>query len=185
MAHTRSDEARTWGTGWWQAILLGLVLILAGLYILMNAAGATVVSAIVFGIALLVAGLFEIVQAFWAQHWAGLLWRLLLGAFYAIAGAVLVADPVAASVLVTLVFAAALIASGIVRIVMALQDWHRLGWLLLASGIVGVLAGLIILAKWPFDGLWVFGLVVGIDLVLHGAWWVAIGWTGQSEPRAA
>lgn len=135
-----------------------------------NAIAATVVSAIVFGIALLVAGLFEIVQSFWAPHWGGFFWRLLVGAFYAIGGAVLFADPLAASVLLTLAFAAALIASGAVRLFLALQHWQRFGWLLFASGVVGILAGLVILAKWPLSGLWVFGLVVGIDLLLHGAW---------------
>lgn len=76
----------TWGTSWWQSILLGIVLMLAGVVILRNAVAATVVSVIVFGIALLIAGLFEIVQSFWAPHWSGLFWRLLVGALYAIAG---------------------------------------------------------------------------------------------------
>ena len=171
----------TSGTSWWQSILLGIIFMLAGLFMLQNAVLATVVSAIAFGIALLIAGLFEIVQAFWAPHWSGMFWRLLVGALYAVGGVVLVADPLAASVVLTLVFAAALIASGIMRISLALAHWDRFGWLLLASGIIGVLAGLVILFKWPLSGLWVFGLVVGIDLLLHGAWWVASGWTAR-EP---
>jgi uncharacterized membrane protein HdeD (DUF308 family) len=151
------------------------VFMFAGLFVLRNAVLATVVSAIVFGVALLVAGVFEIAQAFWAEHWSGLFWRLLLGALYAVAGVVLVADPLAASVLLTLAFSAALIASGVMRIYLALAYWERYGWLLLASGIVGVLAGLVVFLKWPLSGLWVFGLVVGIDLVLHGVWWVVSG----------
>ncbi|MFZ1105260.1 MAG: HdeD family acid-resistance protein [Hyphomicrobiaceae bacterium] len=175
MTHTGTAPHSAWGTSWWQSVLLGIVFMIAGLFVLRNAVLATVVSAIVFGIALLVAGLFEIVQAFWAEHWSGLFWRLLVGALYAVGGAVLVADPLAASVLLTLVFSVALIASGVMRIYLALAYWHRYGWLLLASGIVGVLAGLVVLLKWPLSGLWVFGLVVGIDLVLHGAWWVVSG----------
>ena len=173
------------GRSWWQPIVLGIVLIVAGLFMLRNAVAATVISAIVFGIALLVAGIVEIIYSFWAPHWGRFFWGLLVGAFYAIAGAVLVADPLAASVLLTLVFAAAMIASGAVRIFLAVQDWQPFGWLLLASGIVGILAGLVILAKWPLSGLWVFGLVVGIDLLLHGIWWVAHGWTARHEPRPA
>lgn len=185
MAHTGSTPhpAADWGTSWWQSVLLGIVLMVAGLFVLSNAVVATVVSAIVFGIALLVAGLFEIVQAFWAPHWSGTFWRLLVGAFYAIGGAALVADPLAASVVLTLVFAAALIASGAMRIFLAVQRWQQFGWLLLASGIVGILAGLVILAKWPLSGLWFLGLVVGIDLLLHGAWWLASGWSARGAPR--
>ena len=186
MTHTGSapHSTGTWEANWWQSILLGIVLIVAGLFVLRNAVAATVVSAIAFGIALLVAGLFEIVQSLWAPHWGGFFWRLLVGVFYAIGGAVLVADPLAASVLLTLAFAAALIASGAVRIFLAFAHWEQFGWLLLASGIVGILAGLVILFKWPLSGLWVFGLVVGVDLLLHGAWWVVSGWAAREELRA-
>ena len=185
MSYTGGEPhpAEGWGTSWWQSILLGFVFILGGLFVLRNSVLATVVSALVFGAALLVVGLFEMIQAFWAPHWSGVIWRLLIGALYAVGGAALVADPVAASVLLTLAFAAALIASGVARIVFAFGHWDRFGWLLLLSGLVGVLAGLVILLKWPLSGLWVFGLAVGIDLLLHGLWWVVSGWTARDEPR--
>ena len=59
------------------------------------------------------------------------------------------------------------------------------GWLLLLSGLVGVLAGLVILFKWPLSGLWVFGLAIGLDLVLHGLWWVVSGLTTREEAGSA
>jgi uncharacterized membrane protein HdeD (DUF308 family) len=173
------------GRSWWQPVLLGIVLILAGLFMLRNAVAATVVTAIVFGVALLVAGIFEVIHSFWAPHWGGFLGKLLVGAFYAVGGAVLVADPLAASVVLTLVFAAAMFASGAVRMYLAVQDWHPLNALLFTSGIVGILASFVIVAKWPLSGLWVFGLMVGIDLLLHGIWWVVHGWTARHEPRPA
>jgi uncharacterized membrane protein HdeD (DUF308 family) len=163
------------GTSRWATIALGVLLILAGLFVLGDIVAVTVVSAILFGIALVVAGVFEVIHSFAASHWGGFLLRLLVGAFYMIGGAILIANPVAASELMTLAFAAALIASGAARIFLAFEYWDRFGSLLLASGIVGILAGLVILLKWPLSGLWVLGLVVGIDLLLHGAWWVMFG----------
>ena len=156
MAHTGSmpHQTGTWGASWWQSILLGIILVAAGLFVLRNAVAATVVSALVFGGVLFATGILEIIHSFWAPHWGGFFWRLLVGVFYAIGGAILFADPLAASVLLTLAFAAALIASGAVRIFMAIQHWEKFGWLLLASGIVAILAGLVILAKWPLSGLW-------------------------------
>jgi uncharacterized membrane protein HdeD (DUF308 family) len=183
--NTAPQAAGTSGTAWWQSILLGIVLILAGLFVLRDAIAATVVSAIAFGVALLVAGLFEMFQSFWAPHWGGVLWRLAVGALYAIGGGALIADPSAASAVVTLAFAVALIASGAVRVFLAVRHWQRLGWLLAASGIVGILGGVVILLKWPLSGLWVFGLAVGVDLLLHGGWWVVSGWITreEAEPR--
>ena len=87
----------------------------------------------------------------------------------------LITDPARASVVLTLVFALSLIASGFVRIFQAIQYWQWFGWLLLVSGIVEIVAGLVILSKWPLSGLWVLGFVVGIDLLLHGLWWISLG----------
>ena len=63
----------------------------------------------------------------------------------------------------------------LVRLRLAREYWHRQGGLLLSSALVGILAGLIGLTKWPIDGLFTLGLVVGIDLLLHGAWWIMLG----------
>ncbi|HVJ79238.1 MAG TPA: DUF308 domain-containing protein, partial [Hyphomicrobium sp.] len=79
----------------------------------------------------------------------------------------------------------ALIASGIVRIVQAVQYWEWFGGLLLFSGIVGILAGAIILSKWPVSGLWVLGAVVGVDLLLHGFWWISLGSRLRRERHSA
>jgi uncharacterized membrane protein HdeD (DUF308 family) len=87
----------------------------------------------------------------------------------------LVRNPLGASVILTLVFAISLIASGIVRVFQAYQYWRWSGDILLLSGIVGIVAGLVILFKWPVSGLWVLGLVVGVDLLLHGIWWISLG----------
>ena len=183
MAHTDAAPAGAWRASWWQSALLGVILIVAGMLVLRDATAATVVSAIVFGFALLCAGFAEIVQAFGAPHWSGVVWRLLVGVLYAIGGGVLVADPLAASTVLTLAFAMALIASGAVRLLLAVRHWQRLGWLLFASGIIGILGGLVILLKWPLSGLWVLGLAVGTDLVLHGIWWVASSWTAREEQQ--
>jgi len=180
--HTTTHLTETWSTSWWQSLLLGAVLMIAGVYILLNAVSATIISAVIFGIALLIAGLFEIVQAFWAPHWSGVFWRLVLGVFYAIGGGVLIADPISASVLLTLAFAAAMIASGVVRIFLAFDNWEAYGWLLLLSGLVGILAGVVLISKWPIAGLWFFGAVIGVDLILHGLWWFSLGFTQRHEP---
>jgi uncharacterized membrane protein HdeD (DUF308 family) len=42
----------------------------------------------------------------------------------------------------------------------------------------------VILLKWPLSGLWVLGLAVGTDLVLHGFWWVASSWTAREEQQS-
>jgi uncharacterized membrane protein HdeD (DUF308 family) len=82
--------------------------------------------------------------------------------------------PVSTELVMTLLLAALLLVSGVFRIVAALS--MRLpywGWTL-ASGILNVLLGLLIWAEWPFSGLWVIGLFVGIELIFSGWMWVMI-----------
>lgn len=172
-------------TSWWGALLLGAVLVAAGLFILGDVVLATVISAIAIGLMLLVAGASEVIHAFSAPHWRGFALRILIGALYGIGGAALIADPLSASVVLTFVFALALIVSGVVRIFQSFQYWKWSGSLLLLSGVIGIIAGFVILAKWPVSGLWVLGTLVGIDLLLHGVWWIALGWQLRGEPRAA
>jgi uncharacterized membrane protein HdeD (DUF308 family) len=47
---------------------------------------------------------------------------------------------------------------------------------MLASGLFGVLAGLVILTGFPMTGLWVLGLLLGIDLLSHGIGWLTLAW---------
>ena len=53
---------------------------------------------------------------------------------------------------------------------MALLADPRLGTR--ALGAVAIFAGGVILSGWPASGLWVLGLFLGIDLVMHGVWWI-------------
>lgn len=183
MTLTSASSARLGiGGSPWGAIWLGGVLILAGLFVLADAVAANAASTILFGLALLAAGGFEIVHALWVPHWGAFFLRLLLGLFYAISGAMLTAYPLASSNALTIAFAAALIASGAVRLCLAREYWQRHGRLLLSSGSIGILAGLIVLLKWPISGVWALGLVVGIDLLLHGLWWIAFGLSLRHQP---
>jgi uncharacterized membrane protein HdeD (DUF308 family) len=168
----------------WGAIWLGGILVLAGVFVLADIVAARHASTLLFGLALLVAGIFEIVHTVRAPQAGAFLLRLLLGAFYVISGGMLTAHPLTTSRVLPFTFAAALIASGLVRLRLAKDYWQRQGGLLLSSGLVGILAGLIALAKWPIDGLWALGLVVGIDLLLHGGWWVVFGLSLKQQANA-
>ena len=165
----------------WVHALLGAVLVLAGLYMASNAVLATILTLKLLGLALIVSGVVEVVSALWAGSWGRFFLAIVAGILYVAAGAITLSQPLAVSALLTLFFAIALIVSGIARIVLAFRYWQDFGWLLVASGIVGVLAGLVVWSGWPVTGLWVFGFVVGVDLIVHGVWWLTVA---MSEPTA-
>lgn len=160
---------------WWACALLGLVLIALSVFILFNAVAASIVSAIFFGAAIAVGGLFQIVHAFSARGWGSLALSLLVGVLFVVGGAMLMLNPLAASLGLTLGIAAMMLASGVVRIVMAFRHWRDFGWVLLASGLVGVATGVVLFLGFPWSGLVVPGILLGIDVLFHGVWWLTLG----------
>jgi uncharacterized membrane protein HdeD (DUF308 family) len=165
----------------WVCILLGIVLLVGGLLVLADVGLFTVISAIFIGWTAIVVGAFEIVHAFWTRGWGGFAWQLLLGALYVAFGAVLVSQPLTGALVLTYVLGLLLVISGLLRVLVGISHWQQSGWIMLASGVFGALAGLVILTGFPATGLWVLGLLLGIDLLSHGVGWLSYAW--QSAPR--
>ena len=87
-----------------------------------------------------------------------------------------VTQPIASALILTYVLGLLLLISGIVRILLGVSHWKNAGWIMLLSGAFGVLAGLVILTGFPMTGLWVLGLLLGVDLMSHGIAWLTYAW---------
>jgi uncharacterized membrane protein HdeD (DUF308 family) len=85
--------------------------------------------------------------------------------------------------MLTYVLGLLLLLSGILRIFVGVSRWQDAGWIMLSSGVFGVLAGLVILTGFPRTTLWVLGLLLGIDLMSHGAAWLTYGWPTCSSKQ--
>ena len=46
--------------------------------------------------------------------------------------------------------------------------WHA------CNGVITSIMGVMIMTQWPLSGLWVIGLFVGVDLILHGCNWISL-----------
>ncbi|MEZ2128208.1 MULTISPECIES: HdeD family acid-resistance protein [unclassified Sinorhizobium] len=165
----------------WLRVLLGIVMILGGLFVLGDIALATLVSTLFIGFTAIVVGAFEIIHAFWTKGWGGFIWQLVLGILYIIFGFMVVNQPISGALILTAAFGLAFLASGLVRIILAFRHWSEGGWLMLISGLFGVLAGLVIITGWPATSLWVLGLLLGIDLISHGLAWLIHAWSPSTQ----
>jgi uncharacterized membrane protein HdeD (DUF308 family) len=166
----------------WVCVLLGIVMILAGILVLGDVVLVTVISTIFIGWISIAAGAFEIIHAFWTKGWGGFAWQILLGVLYVAFGVVLVSQPVASALILTYVLGLMLLMSGIIRILLGFNHWKDAGWIMLLSGAFGVLAGLVILTGFPMTGLWVLGFLLGIDLISHGIAWLTYAWQPAARP---
>jgi uncharacterized membrane protein HdeD (DUF308 family) len=161
-------------SGW--IIALGIVYVIAGFIALGSVVFATVVTVFVVGVMMLVGGAAEVINAFQVKSWGKFLLWLLLGVLYIIAGFVTFENPLFAAALLTLMLGFALVASGIMRIILAFGMKEGAPWVwVLLSGVVTLLLGLVILTHWPISGLYILGLLLGIDLIFAGTSWIGVG----------
>jgi len=101
------------------------------------------------------------------------LW-VLLGALYIVAGLVTLTNPLLAAALLTLTLGIALIASGVMRVAVAMSMKTGMAWMIL-SGVITLLLGLVIVAHWPVSSLYILGIFLGVDLIFAGVGRIALG----------
>lgn len=161
-------------SGW--IIALGVVYLIAGFIALGSVAMATVASVLVVGVMMVIAGVAEVFSALQIKSWGKFLLWALLGVLYIVAGFVTFQNPLFAAALLTLILGASLVASGIMRIILGFSMKRETPWIWVAlSGVVTLLLGVLILARWPVSSLYILGLFLGIDLIMAGAGWIGIG----------
>ena len=161
---------------WGWIVALGTIYVLVGLIALYSVVTATIASVFVVGIMMLIAGVAEVINAFQVKSWGKFFLWIPLGLLYILAGFVTFENPLLAAAVLTLLLGAALVASGIMRIILALNMKEETPWIAVVfSGVVTFLLGLIILAHWPVSSLYVLGLFLGIDLVFAGLGWIGVG----------
>jgi uncharacterized membrane protein HdeD (DUF308 family) len=170
---------------WGWIVALGVVYVVAGVIALGSVVMATIATVWLVGIMMLLAGVFEVINAFQIKTWGRFLFWLALGILYIIAGFVAFDNPLLTAVWLTLILGAALVASGIVRIFLGfnMQGGTPWGWVV-ASGVITLLLGIIILIHWPVSSLYVLGIFLGVDLVFAGAGWIGLGFGLRNAPAA-
>ncbi|MGY3621630.1 HdeD family acid-resistance protein [Bradyrhizobium sp. USDA 10063] len=160
---------------WGWIFALGVVYLITGFVALSTVALATVASVLLVGVMMIIAGVAEVINAFQVKTWGKFLLCALLGALYIVAGLVTFENPALAAVLLTLMLGASLVAAGIMRQILAFSMKRATPrfWLAI-SGVITLLVGLLILARWPINSVYILGLFLGLDLIMAGASWIGI-----------
>ena len=155
-------------------LVLGVLLVIAGLFILGHAVLATVVSVLFLGWLALSAGVIALVAAVFRIGRDGF-WPLVVsGGLLAVLGLVVLRNPDVTAVTLTLVAGALFLTGGLSRLVGAFQnDQYR--WVLLVSGAVSVLLGLSVLFNVFEATFTLLGVLLGVQTLLDGFTLLLIG----------
>lgn len=171
---------------WVLFLIEGIALVILGLLAVMAPVIASVAATVFFGWILLISGVVGLITTFRGRQLPGFWWSLLSAVVGIVAGALLLGWPLQGTVSLTAVLIAFLFVEGIVTILYALEHRSALsghwGWML-ASGIIDVGLGVLLLAGLPGTALWALGLLVGINLLFGG--WALILMALHARPTAA
>ena len=159
------ELSRHWG--WLLAV--GILSVILGTIGLGMTWMLTLASVVYFGVLLIVIGVAQLLQTFKSAGWKSTFLQILIGLLYLAAGIMVVSRPLLASLTLTWALGFALIVVGVMRIVVGMQHRGTSGWAgAVVAGIITLLLGLLILARWPSDALWVIGLFLAIELIVNG-----------------
>ena len=162
-------------SGWWLSVLVGVALVVLGLWLLTNLYESTTVLAILVGVSLIIGGVAEI-MALGGRDGLGFAAWFGGGLVIALGLAVLAWPDITLWALAVLA-GCGLVLAGLMRVTWALEG-HRArdDWpLQLALGGLFVVLGLCVLA-WPDATLQVLGFVLGVKAIVSGLFAIGTGW---------
>jgi len=161
--------------------VMGVVTIILGILAILAPSLTGFSIAVLLGVLVLVAGVLRLIWAFRAGSVGRGILGFVLGILTILAGIILLTNPVFLSGMLTILLVIYFIADGIAELVAGLRAGAvpGRGWLIFA-GIVSILLGILLWSQFPFSGVWALGILVGIKLVLIGMTMIS----GGTAPRA-
>lgn len=171
---------------WMLFLSEGIALVILGILAIMAPTIASVAATVLFGWILLLSGVIGLIATLRARAAPGFGWSLLSALVGVVAGVLLLGWPVPGALSLTAVLIAFLLLEGGVSIMYALEHRNapsgRWGWML-ASGVLDVFLGLLLLIGLPGTALWALGLLVGINMLFGG--WALILMALHARPAVA
>lgn len=195
----RGEFLRTSGISWGWLLALGILMTALGILGVGMSYWLTAVAVFWCGILAIIGGVAQVFDAFHHKGWKGIVWHVIIGLIYIIAGLVMISMPVSAAFWLTVFLAISLIVAGVMRIITAFQlRGHGSVWLaLLLSGIISVALGVLIYGTvtppgpetlatpagqlaWIRSWGWVIGLYVAIELLMEGIALIALAFAARA-----
>jgi uncharacterized membrane protein HdeD (DUF308 family) len=153
----------------------GVIAIILGM-LAMLAPGLTGISiAMLLGGLVVVSGIVRMIWAFQSGSLGRGLWMFVIGGLTLLCGIALLANPLFASGVVTILLAAYFVFDGISEIAVGFGRMGDGGGWLLFGGIVSIMLGAMIWAQYPLSGAWAMGTLLGIKLFFVGLTMITAG----------
>ncbi len=171
----RLHAAEVFRQKWVWLVLLGIVLIVAGVVAIVVPAVSSVPANEILGSVLMISGVVQIMQAAKMLNWSGFIWHMLLGIVAGIGGVLISLDPFPGIVTITILIAIIFAVHGATQIVFALKVRQQAGWhWFLLSGCVALIVSVLLLMKLPYGHSFTPATIAGVSLIFGGWAYVAM-----------
>ena len=151
------------------SITLSVLMIVAGFLAIVAPPVAGLAVTFLVGWLLVFSGIMHFVFA-WHMRGTGLIiWEILLGIVYALAGGYVLLHPLVGMAGLTLALAVYLFAEAVLEFILGVQLRPRRGsgWLFVDGAITLILA-VMIWRAWPYSTEWALGILVGVSMLFSG-----------------
>ncbi len=172
---------------WYWLLLLGVVLVAAGLTAIVVPAVSGATASRVLGAVLTVSGVLQLLQSArtgnWVGNWLGFLWQTLLGVLATVGGILIYLNPFAGVLALTLLIAIVFAIHGVTQIAFSMRIRGRPGWHWFAiSGGIALATAALLLLKLPYSRTFTPATVAGVSLVFAGWAYIAMALTARKAP---
>jgi len=169
VGEVRLERSRS---GW--DIALGVLLVIAGIVILGSPIVSTAVSVLFIGWMAVIGGIVALVASLFRIGKGGFWPAVISGALLLVIGVVVLRNPTASLVTLTLVAGTVFLVGGIMRLVAAFQvDQHR--GIMIFSGVVSLVLGLIVLFNLVEASIALLGILIGVQALVDGLTLLILG----------
>jgi len=161
------------------SIITGILMVLAGIFAIINPLAGSVAFVIFIGAVFISAGCIQGYITFKAHQKSLGAWFKVFLLF--VTGALLLIWPASGIAAIAILFAAYFFMDSFASLGMALDLRPLKGWGLTAlNGVLSFLLGIIMLVGWPFSAPLTVGIIVGISFLMDGFVLIYLGWLAKN-----
>ncbi len=152
------------------ANITGVIFIILGVLSIAYPLYSSLGLEVFFGALFLFGGIFHLFGAFEDKQRDGYIWNFVVGVIYVLGGVYLLSHPLIGLLSLTILLIALFYAQGILTIIFGFQQRRATPYWVwsIVSGFLTIGIATLLLASYPISALWVFGVLVGINLLMFG-----------------
>jgi uncharacterized membrane protein HdeD (DUF308 family) len=154
---------------WVLLLIAGIIALLGGILALFNPLAATLTAVMLTGWILVFVGVIEIIGVFSATGWGARLLALVLGVLTVLLGLYILGNPIISAVVLTWIVGIFFLATGATKVILSFgMRGTGYFWVVMLSGIVSVVLGVMVLSNFPYSAASILGIVLAVELISTG-----------------